>query len=210
MRRMYQAPLCASISRSIGARVCSTVRASARSAPSAASELRSASGRPTSLGNDIEQRLGGRREEADIEIGVEEERRDIGAVQDVLQIVGGRALPLQRFLELAVEGGQLLVERLQFLLRGQQLLVGRLEFLVDGQRFFVDRLLLFARDLEVADGALQLRSAWLRVPARARRPAATSRGAIGRPASSARASARRRSRSTAAPRPRSEPAARRC
>ena len=69
----------------------------------------------------------------------------------------GRALPLQRFLELAVEGGKLLVERLQFLLRRQQLLVRRLVFLIDGQCFFVDRLLLFARNLEVADGALELR-----------------------------------------------------
>ena len=75
-----------------------------------------------------------------------------------MQIVGGRTLPLQRFLELAVEGGKLLVERLQFLLRRQQLLVRRLVFLVDGQCFFVDRLLLFARNLKVADGALQLRS----------------------------------------------------
>ena len=155
---MYQAPLCASISRSIGTRLCSTARASARRAPSAASELRSASGRPTSLGNDTEERFGGRREEADIEVGVEKDRRDIGAVQNILQIVGGRALPLQRFLELAVERGELLVERLQFLLRGQQLLVRRLEFLIDGQGFFVDRLLLFARNLQVADGALQFRS----------------------------------------------------
>ena len=107
---------------------------------------------PDVAGNDAEERLGGRREEADIEVGVEEERRDIGAVQDVLQIIGGRTLPLQRFLELAVEGGELLVERLQFLLRRQQLLVGRLVFLIDGQRFFVDRLLLLAGNLEIADG----------------------------------------------------------
>ena len=210
MRRMYQAPLCASISRSSGVRVCSTVRASVSRAPSAASELRSASGRPISLGNDVEERFGGRREEADFELGVEEERRDIGAVQDVLQIVGGRALPLQRFLELAVEGGQLLVERLQFLLRGQQLLVGRLVFLVDRQRLFVDRLLLFARDLKVADGALELGSAWLRVPARARRPAERPRRAVGRSRCLSVLAARRRSKPAAAPRRRSEPAARRC
>jgi len=47
---MYQTPPSASISRSIGARVCSTVRASDSSSPSAASDLKSASGRPTSLG----------------------------------------------------------------------------------------------------------------------------------------------------------------
>ena len=209
MRRMYQAPLCASISRSIGARVCSTVRASVRRAPSAASELRSASGRPMSLGNDAEERLGGRREEADIEIGVEEERRDIGAVEDVLQIIGGRALPLQRFLELAVEGGQLLVERLQFLLRRQQLLVRRLVFLIDGQRFFVDRLLLFARNLKVADGALELRSGGFEFLLKLGDPRNVSRR-DGTTSLRARASARRRSRSAAAPRPRSEPAVRRC
>ena len=165
---------------------------------------------PDVAGNDIEERLGGRREEADIEVGVEEERRNIGAVQDILQIIGGRTLPLQRFLELAVEGGKLLVERLQFLLRRQQLLVRRLVFLVDGQCFFVDRLLLFARNLKVADGALQLRSAWLRVPARARRPAERLPRAVGATSLCAPASARRRSKSTAAPRPRSEPAVRRC
>ncbi len=106
--------------------------------------------------DDVEQRPGGRREEADVELHVEEQRRDIGAVEDVLQIVGGGALPIERFLQLAIEGGQLLVERLQFFLRGQQFLVGRLEFLVDRQSLFVDRLLLFAGNFEVVDRALQL------------------------------------------------------
>ena len=47
-----------------------------------------------------------------IEVGIEEERRNISAVPDILQIIGSRTLPLQGFLELAVEGGKLLVERL--------------------------------------------------------------------------------------------------
>ena len=181
---MYQAPLCASISRSTALRLCSTVRASARRAPIGGQRVEVGERPAESLGNDIEQRLGRRREEADIEVGVEEQRRDIGAVQDVLQIVGGGALPLQRFLELAVEGGQLLVERLQFLLRGQQLLVGRLEFLVDRQRFFVDRLLLFARDLEVADGALQLVLRGLELLLELGDPRERRRGAAGRPSRS--------------------------
>ena len=127
MRRMYQAPFRASISRSIGARVCSTVRASVSRCAIGGQRVEVRE-RPADIaGNDVEERLGGRREEADIEVGVEEERRDIGAVEDVLQIIGGRALPLQRFLELAVERGELLVERLQFFLRGQQFLVGRLD-----------------------------------------------------------------------------------
>ena len=103
-----------------------------------------------------EQRSCGQHEEADVQLRIEEHRRDIGAVEHVLQVVGGRSLPLQRFLELAVERGQFLVQRLQFLLRRKQLLVGRLELLVDRQRLLVDGLLLFARNLEIADGALQL------------------------------------------------------
>ena len=71
---------------------------------------------PDVAGNDVEQRLGRRREEADVEAGVEEDRRDVGAVEDVLQIVRGRALPIERLLQLAVEGVQFLVERLQLLL----------------------------------------------------------------------------------------------
>ena len=112
---------------------------------------------PDIAGNDAEQCLRGGREEADIEAGVEEDRRDVGAVQHVLQIVGGRALPFQRLLKLTVEGGELLVERLQLLFRRQQLLVRRLEFLIDGQRFLVDRLLLLAGSLQVPDGVLQFR-----------------------------------------------------
>ena len=107
--------------------VCSTVRASSSSAPSAASEWRSASGRPMSLAMMLNSDLVAGVKKRIFSLGIEENRRDIGAVQDVLQVVRGRALPLQRFLKLAVEGGQLLVQRLQFFLRGQQLLVGRLD-----------------------------------------------------------------------------------
>ena len=124
---MNQAPFCASISRSIGARVRSTVRASVEQRVVGGQRVQIRQ-RPADVArDDVEQRLGGRREEADVELGVEEQRRDIGAVEDVLQIVRGRALPLQRFLQLAVQRGQLLIERLQFFLRGQQLLVGGLD-----------------------------------------------------------------------------------
>ena len=79
--------------------------------------------------NDVEQRFRGRREEPDVEVHVEEQRRDIGAVEDVLKVVRRGALALQGFLKLAVECGQLFI--------------GRLVLLVDGQRLLVDRLLLF-------------------------------------------------------------------
>ena len=147
IRRMNQAPLRPSISRSIGVRDLEHRSRVGQQIAVGASDLRSASGRPMSLGNDTEQRLRGRREEADVEIGVEKNRRDIGAVQDVLQIVGGRPLPLQRFLELAVEGGQLLVQRLQFLLRGQQFLVRRLILLVDRN---ASSLIAFCSSLEIS------------------------------------------------------------
>ena len=87
---------------------------------------------------------------------VEEDRRDFGAVEDILQIVGGDALLLHGLVQLAVEGGQFLIERLQLFLRRFQLFIGGLEFLVHRHGFFVDRLLLLVGELEVADGALQL------------------------------------------------------
>src|SRR5271163_4029509 len=105
--------------------------------------------------NYIEERSRRRGEEPDVEALIEENRCDFGAVKHVLQIVRGRPLPLERFLQLAIEGVQFLIERLKLLLGGEQFLIGGLIFLVDGQRLLVDRHLLFARELEVADSALQ-------------------------------------------------------
>ncbi len=113
--------------------------------------------RPSDVGrDDAEMRSHRRREEPDVQLAVQEDRRDLGAVEDILQIVGGDALLLDGFVQLAVEGGQLLIERLKLFLRGFQLLIGGLEFLVHRQGFFVDRLLLFVGEFEVADGALEL------------------------------------------------------
>ena len=80
--------------------------------------------RPSDVGcNDAEMRFHRRREEADVQSAVEEDRRDIGAGEHVLQIVGGGALLFYGFVKLAVEGRQLLIERLQFFLRGFQLFI---------------------------------------------------------------------------------------
>src|SRR6202051_35085 len=106
----------------------------------------------------MEDRFGGWGEKADIKIGVEKEGGNTGVKKNIVEFIGGRSLPLQRFLELAVEGGKLLVERLQFLFRRQQLLVRRLVFLAVGQCFFVDLFLLFVQNLKVADSALELGS----------------------------------------------------
>ena len=55
--------------------------------------------RPTDVaGDNAEQRLGRWREKADIEVTVQEQRRDAGAVQDILQVVRRAALPFERFL----------------------------------------------------------------------------------------------------------------
>ena len=115
-------------------------------------------------GDDPEQRSCRRREEADVEVAVEEQGRDTSAVEDVLQIVRCVALPFQGLLQLAVEGGELFVERLKLLLRGDQLLIGALELLVDRHRFFIDRRLLGAGDFEVADGDLQFLAGRIEFP----------------------------------------------
>jgi hypothetical protein len=59
--------------------------------------------RPSNVaGNDAEKRLGGGREKADFEAGVEKDRRNIAAVQNVFQIVRCRTLSLQCFLKLGI------------------------------------------------------------------------------------------------------------
>ena len=72
---------------------------------------------------------------------IQKQRGDIGAVEDVLKIVRCDPLPVERFLQLAVERDQFFVERLQLLFRGQQLFVGGLKLLVDRQGFVIDGLL---------------------------------------------------------------------
>ena len=73
--------------------------------------------RSTDVGGDhAEERLRRRGEEADVEFLVEEQRRDVGAVQDVLEVVGDGLMLTEGLLKLAIERRELLVERLQFLL----------------------------------------------------------------------------------------------
>ena len=113
---MYQAPFSASISRVTGTRLASTFRASSRRF-AIGEMVREIGERPADVGGDhAEERLRRRREEADIEFLVEEQRRDVGAVQDVLEVVGDGLMLIEGLLKLAVERRELLVERLQFLL----------------------------------------------------------------------------------------------
>ena len=62
------------------------------------------------------ERLRRRSEEPDVEGIIEKNCRDVRAVQNILQVCGDGALMLQGLLELTVQGGQFLVESLQFLL----------------------------------------------------------------------------------------------
>jgi hypothetical protein len=72
-----------------------------------------------------------------VEARVEEDRRDVAAGQQIVEVVV-RLLQLDDlFLELGVDGGELLVERLQLLLGGLELLVRGAQLLVDGHDLFV-------------------------------------------------------------------------
>ena len=106
--------------------------------------------------------------------------RNLRADENVLEIVGGRTLLLDRLVKLAIESVQFLVEGLQLFFRGLQFLVRRLEFLVDGHRLFIDRLLLFDGDREVAHGRPAGPRGLHRVPAPAERSVVASAAATHR------------------------------
>ena len=94
--------------------------------------------RPPDVGDQqVEQGRGLRREALELHVAVDEDGADLGRVHQILQIVVelGAVLHAQR--ELGVDGGELLVDRLQFLAAGLQLLGGRAQFLVDGLQFLV-------------------------------------------------------------------------
>ena len=58
--------------------------------------------RPTDVGSDdVEQRLRGRREKADVQLSIQKECRHISAVEDVLEVVGRGALLLDRLVQLS-------------------------------------------------------------------------------------------------------------
>src|SRR5690242_16970532 len=117
MRRVYHAPLSASTSRFGGTWPARTVPASASRAR-VVDPAGQVGERPADVGgDDAEQRLSRRCEEADVEVAVQEQRRDAGAVQDVLQVVRRAALPFEGFLKLTIERRELFVERLQLLPR---------------------------------------------------------------------------------------------
>ena len=206
---MYQAPLCASISRSIGARVCSTVAGIGQQRAIGGQRAEVRERPPDVAGNDVEQRLGGRREEADIEVGVEEKRRDVGAVENFcrsLEVVRCRSRVSWSWLLRAVSSS--LSDCNSSFEVSSSSLVDWYSSLTDN----ASSLIAFCSSFEISRLRMAPCSSALRGfefllefgdprSIRGRRRAAPAY---------ALASARRRSRSAAAPRRRSEPAARRC
>ena len=108
---------------------------------------RSVIGRPISPGNQPEQAARGGREILDAHFQIQKDRRDLRAVQQILQIAVGVIefrdfavqLGIDRF-QFFVEGLELLLGGFQLLVRGLKLLVGGLQLLIRGFELFESRL----------------------------------------------------------------------
>ena len=97
-----------------------------------------------------------RRELPDAELPIEEHRRDVGAVQQVLDVVVELLQLDVLLLVLRVDGVHLLVDRVELLVRALELLVGGDQFLVGRLQLFVRRLVLLDRRLQVLLGVGEL------------------------------------------------------
>ena len=87
---------------------------------------------------------------------VHEHRADAAAGEQVVHVVVRPQEVGHLGLQLGVDGGQLLVDRLQFFLGGFQFLVGGLQLFVDGLHFLVRRLEFFGGGLQFLVGALEI------------------------------------------------------
>ena len=101
------------------------------------------SGRPTSVGSRLKTSRRARRGQLHAQLPIEEDRADVGRVDQVLKVVVGERQLLDLDLQLLIDGRQLLVDRLQLLLAGLELLGRRAQLLVH-------RLQLFAGQLDAA------------------------------------------------------------
>ena len=88
-------------------------------------------------GNEIEDLRDGRRKVANLEIFVEKDRRNLGALEQIIEIAVGAVQFLDLAAELVVHGLQFFVHRLQFLFRGLELFIGRLQLLIDREQLFI-------------------------------------------------------------------------
>ena len=112
-------------------------------------------------GRDVEQVGDARREALDAQLRVEEQDADIGRRHQVLHVAVGARHAFELHLEFAVDGLQLLVDRLQLLLAGLQLLGGRAVLLVDRLQLLVGGAQLLVRPLIFLSRGAQLRLAEL-------------------------------------------------
>ncbi len=88
----------------------------------------------------------------DPQLIIQEQRRELGADEEIVQVVA-RSLDLVDLLpKLRVDGGELLVERAELLGGRLEFLVRRLELLVHRHRLFVRRPQLLVGRLEFLDG----------------------------------------------------------
>ena len=103
---------------------------------------------PDVLREDLEGLRDARGEFPDAQLPVQENRRDVGPIEQVLDVVVQLLQFRVLFLILRVDGVQLLVD-------GVELLVRALELLVRGNQLLVRRLKLFVRRLELFDRRLK-------------------------------------------------------
>ena len=101
--------------------------------------------RPADIGRqEVEHIAGSRRRELHAQAPIQEDRRDVGRIDQILKVVVAEAQLLNLDFQFLVDRGQFLVDRLQFLLAGLELFCRRAELLVGG-------LLLFGRGLRFLD-----------------------------------------------------------
>ena len=111
--------------------------------------VREVAERPADVVRDDAEDLGDpRRELADAQLAVEEQRADVGALEQVLDVVVELLQLGVLLLVLGVDGVELLVDRVQLLVRALQLLVRR-------DQLLVGRLHLLVGGLELLDRRLQ-------------------------------------------------------
>ncbi|MNH07827.1 hypothetical protein D3C79_672280 [compost metagenome] len=95
----------------------------------------------------VEQVGGARREPADMQVAVDKHRGDLGAGDQVAEVVVDLVGFFDLVLQLVVDRKQLLVDRLQLFLARFQFFAGRTQLLVDGLHLFVGGRQLLAGDL---------------------------------------------------------------
>ena len=108
-----------------------------------------ADGTPDVLGSELDVVRQRRGVAPDVELGVEEQRADLGALEQVVHVGRQLAELGDLRLVLGVDGVELLVDRLQLLVGRLQLLVRRDELLVGGLQFLDRRLQALPGDLQL-------------------------------------------------------------